>query len=118
MNCVLCFGTPFDATKTRKRNFLPLIFFDLELKAIQLLRTYPSVAAAYHSTFRHVLVDEAQDLNPTQDEFLRLLTGVSAGNLAANAPERFFVGDVKQSIFRFRQSDVRILNNLKGRDWP
>ena len=96
----------------KKAELSALDFLDLELKAIELLRTHPSVAVAYHSTFRHVLVDEAQDLNPTQDEFLRLLTGVSAG-LGGKRAERFFVGDIKQSIFRFRQSDVRILNNLR-----
>ena len=45
------------------------------------------------------MVDEAQDLNETQVRLLRLLTG---GN--GSGPQRFLVGDAKQSIYRFRGS--------------
>ena len=48
------------------------------------------------------MVDELQDTNPTQIAFLDLLKG----------PERFFVGDVKQAIYRFRGSDVRNFTRL------
>ena len=96
-----------------KKELSALDFLDLELKAIQLLRTSPNVAHVYRSTFRHILIDEAQDLNPTQKEFLDLLTGEDA-NEDKGRPERFFVGDVKQSIYRFRRSDVRLLNRLKS----
>lgn len=99
----------------RKTALSALDFLDLELKAIQLLEVSTDVASAYRSTFRHILVDEAQDLNPTQYEFLGLLTGDNAGGNGDNSgPERFFVGDVKQSIYRFRRSDVRYLNRLKA----
>ena len=97
----------------KKRELSALDFLDLELEAIQLLKTSLNVSSAYSSKFRHILVDEAQDLNPTQDEFLRLLSGLGV-QTDAGRPERFFVGDVKQSIFRFRQSDVRILNTLRA----
>ncbi len=100
----------------KKREQSALDFLDLELKAIELLKAHPGVAASYRSTFRHVLVDEAQDLNPTQDLFLRLLAGVGVEADIAR-PERFFVGDIKQSIFRFRRSDVRNLNRLKDEVW-
>lgn len=100
--------------ETRKRELAALDFLDLELKAIEMLRTSRPVAAAYRSRFRHILVDEAQDLNPTQYEFLNLLSGGDENEAAENRrPERFFVGDVKQSIYRFRRSDVRKLNQLK-----
>ncbi len=93
----------------RKRELAALDFLDLELKAIEMLRNAKGVAAAYRKRFRHVLVDEAQDLNPTQDELLSLLTRGAEND---PRPERFFVGDAKQSIYRFRRSDVRILNKL------
>ena len=75
----------------KKREQSALDFLDLELKAIELLKAHPGVAASYRSTFRHVLVDEAQDLNPTQDLFLRLLAGVGVEADIAR-PERFFCG--------------------------
>ncbi len=107
-----------DRYEARKRELSALDFLDLELKAIELLRASPGTAAGYRSRFRHVLVDEAQDLNPTQFEFLKLLTDGDAES-GGRPPEQFFVGDVKQSIFRFRRSDVRNLNRLTadvGRD--
>ncbi len=97
----------------RKRELAALDFLDLELKAIEMLSN-ESVTAAYRDRLRHILVDEAQDLNPTQYELLDLLAGGKvAGDANARRPERFFVGDVKQSIYRFRRSDVRKLNQLK-----
>lgn len=97
----------------KKKELSALDFLDLELKAIELLGN-DSVASACHARFRHILVDEAQDLNPTQYELLALLSGESAtGNSGVRKPQRFFVGDVKQSIYRFRRSDVRRLNRLK-----
>ena len=99
--------------ETRKREQSALDFLDLELEAIDLLKNSPETAAAYRARFRHILVDEAQDLNPTQFEFLALLT-VGGNPLDTRRPERFFVGDVKQSIYRFRRSDVRNLNRLRA----
>lgn len=97
----------------KKKELSALDFLDLELKAIELLRN-KSVASTYRDRFRHILVDEAQDLNPTQYELLGHLSGEKvAGAEDIRKPERFFVGDVKQSIYRFRRSDVRYLNQLK-----
>ncbi len=99
--------------ETRKRELSALDFLDLELKAIELLGNEP-VAAAYRERFRHILVDEAQDLNPPQYELLDLLAGrKAAGDVGARKLERFFVGDIKQSIYRFRRSDVRKLSQLR-----
>ena len=100
-----------DRYEARKRELSALDFLDLELKAIELLRTSPRTAADYRSRFKHVLVDESQDLNPTQFDFLELLTG--ADESTNDRPQRFFVGDKKQSIYRFRRSDVRYLSRLE-----
>ena len=88
-----------------------LDYLDLELMTEKLLRSHPDVAASYRSRFRHVMVDELQDTNPVQIDLLRLLSrGLDAG---APGPERFFVGDVKQAIYRFRGSDVRHFTRLR-----
>ena len=98
---------------TRKKDLSALDYLDLELKAIELLRTSPETAAAYRTRFKHVLVDEVQDLNPTQFEFLELLTRAQQSKDALSGPERFYVGDIKQAIYRFRGSDVRNVSRLE-----
>ena len=51
------------------------------------------------------MVDEYQDNNHTQERMLELLS---------NGRNRFMVGDIKQSIYRFRQADPQIFNqNLR-----
>ncbi len=99
--------------KERKKDLSALDYLDLELKAIELLRTSPETAAAYRARFKHVLVDEVQDLNPTQFEFLELLTRTPHSNDKLSGPERFYVGDIKQAIYRFRGSDVRNVSRLE-----
>ncbi len=88
------FGRRYDAAKGAMR---AVDFADLERLALRLL-TDPAarVAESLHREFRHVLVDEYQDINAVQDELLaRMSTG---DNL-------FRVGDVKQSIYRFRLAE-------------
>ena len=95
---------------TRKQELIALDYLDLEIEAAQLLTAHPNIAASYRGRIRHLLVDELQDTNPTQIAFLRLLTG--GGDQDSAGPERFFVGDVKQAIYRFRGSDVRNFTRL------
>ena len=94
----------------RKRELVALDYLGLEIKAAALLRAQPHIAASYRARLRHLLVDELQDTNPTQIAFLGLLTG--QGETDSMGPERFFVGDVKQAIYRFRGSDVRNFTRL------
>jgi len=86
-----------------------LDFSDLERHALSLLRRpgvsplQPSeVALDCHRRYRHVLVDEYQDINELQSEILRL---ASRECLDDGAHNLFCVGDVKQSIYRFRLAD-------------
>ena len=90
---------------SRKQELVALDYLDLEIRATELLSEHPEIAAAYGSRLRHLMVDELQDTNPTQIKFLDLLKG----------PQRFFVGDVKQAIYRFRGSDVRNFTRLHTR---
>ena len=94
----------------RKRALAALDYLDLEIEAAWMLRSHPEVAAAYRSRFRHLMVDELQDTNPSQ---ITVLDQLSKGNgVDSPGPERFFVGDVKQAIYRFRGSDVRSFTRL------
>ena len=68
-----------------------------------------SVAEGFQKQFSEVLIDEYQDTNLVQETLLRLLTeGKDAGHL-------FMVGDVKQSIYRFRHAEPSLfLNKYKA----
>ncbi|MBC1953264.1 helicase-exonuclease AddAB subunit AddA [Listeria welshimeri] len=80
-----------------------LDFNDLEHLALKILlkNDVPSdVAKNYQKQFKEVLIDEYQDTNMVQETILLLVTNSeeSKGNL-------FMVGDVKQSIYRFRLAE-------------
>jgi len=76
-----------------------LDYDDLEHYALRLVRDH---GVGKELDCRYLLVDECQDLNPLQDTLIRLL--VEQGNL-------FAVGDVKQSIYRFRLSDPDLFHD-------
>lgn len=94
-----------DAYSKRKRRMDVLDFADLERLAHRLLcdeedaNKPSSVASELHRQFKHVLVDEFQDINPIQEAIIRLTSRESAEKLPNNL---FVVGDVKQSIYSFR----------------
>lgn len=77
-----------------------LDFDDLEGRALELLREHPSVLGYWQAEIQAVLVDEFQDTNARQRDIVDLLNG-GQGRL-------FFVGDAKQSIYRFRGADVTV----------
>ena len=59
------------------------------------------MAVSYRDRYHEVMVDEYQDNSHTQERMLELLS---------NGYNRFMVGDIKQSIYRFRQADPQIFN--------
>jgi len=87
-----------------KRVIRSMDFSDLEHHALRILTDHPSVAAQYREQYWHVLVDEFQDINDVQKEILTRVSRESDADetLPANL---FTVGDVKQSIYRFRLAD-------------
>ena len=89
----------------RKRSRRVVDFGDLEHTALDLLlgkkRTGPTaVAAELGQRYREVMVDEYQDSNEVQDAIVSAITG--------KKQNAFMVGDVKQSIYRFRLADPGI----------
>jgi ATP-dependent helicase/nuclease subunit A len=103
------FGDAFDAAK---REAGGVDFSDLEQFALRLLWDPPAnratpLAQEWQARFKFVFVDEYQDINEAQDTILR---AVSREGTAAN---RFLVGDVKQSIYRFRLADPKIFQAYK-----
>lgn len=81
-------------------------FGDLEHFALEVLYQegeFSAVADELSQKYREILVDEYQDSNYVQEELLRALSGERFG-----CPNVFMVGDVKQSIYRFRQARPEI----------
>ncbi|MCY3657126.1 MAG: UvrD-helicase domain-containing protein [Chloroflexi bacterium] len=95
---------------TAKREQHALDFLDLEVGAVVLLRDHRDVAADVRAGFRHLMVDEAQDINPTQADLIRLIAGPTP---PGPRPHLFLVGDAKQSIYRFRGADVARFADLR-----
>lgn len=80
-----------------------LDYNDLEHLALRLLSD-EAVRAEINDHYRHVFVDEYQDVNPVQEEIISSLSG-----------ETFLVGDVKQAIYGFRGSkSVFFSKKFKG----
>jgi ATP-dependent exoDNAse (exonuclease V) beta subunit len=75
-----------------------LDFNDLLIRCISLLKNDNDIANILKNKFKYVLVDEFQDVNSLQVEFIKLL-------LTDNT-QLFCVGDDWQSIYGFRGSDV------------
>lgn len=92
----------------RKRLGGWLDFDDLLLKARDLLRDHPEVLKRAASGIELLLVDEFQDTDPIQTEIVRSLCGneLLSGKL-------FVVGDVKQSIYRFRRAEPQVFRDLR-----
>ena len=77
-------------------------FSDLERKMLELLKQ-EQIITDFHNTYKYVFVDEYQDINPMQDELINTLLSSSS--------KLFLVGDVKQSIYGFRQSTPELFIN-------
>jgi len=75
-----------------------LDFNDVEQKTIVILKD-ETIRKEINDKYDYICVDEYQDINPLQE---RILKAVSRGN------NLFMVGDIKQSIYGFRQSDPTI----------
>lgn len=90
-----------EAYRKRKRQENAFEFADISHYTIEILENFPQVREAYQERFHEVMVDEYQDTNHIQERMLELLS---------NGHNRFMVGDIKQSIYRFRQADPQIFN--------
>lgn len=88
---------PVYQSELKKHNALD--FDDLIMKVVELFKQYPDVLEKYHTLWEHILVDEYQDTNKAQYELVTLLAGKHK-NICV-------VGDDAQSIYSWRQADIR-----------
>jgi DNA helicase II / ATP-dependent DNA helicase PcrA len=111
-------------------------FDDLLFRTVNLLELFEEIRARYRDAFRHILVDEYQDTNHAQYRLLQLLVtdrGAAGGRspqrgaVAGEDPPAYagpvghrnlaVVGDDAQSIYSFRQADIRNILDFQD-DFP
>lgn len=89
----------FKMYEERLNNANALDFDDLLIKTVRLLRKVPEVREKYNDRYKYLLIDEYQDTNPLQFALVKYLTEKQQ-NICV-------VGDDAQSIYGFRQADIR-----------
>jgi ATP-dependent helicase/nuclease subunit A len=97
------------AVEENKRFNNALDFDDLQIYMLQLLQQFPDIRDQLRKQYQYILVDEFQDTDFLQSSIIFLLSHDQLGELDPN--RLFIVGDVKQSIFGFRNSDVSIFQD-------
>jgi ATP-dependent exoDNAse (exonuclease V) beta subunit len=116
----------FDAIKVLKDNIFQekrrtgvLTFSDVANLSVDILKTNKEVRTFMKKKFRYIMIDEFQDNNELQKDLLFLLSEkydqFNEGIPTLNQIEKqklFFVGDEKQSIYRFRGADVSVFKSL------
>lgn len=99
-----------------------LRFHDLLVLARDLLRDHPVARAATAARYRFLLLDEFQDTDPLQIELAVLLAARDDhdprrpwGEARLRPGSLTVVGDPKQSIYRFRDADLRVYHEARER---
>jgi Superfamily I DNA and RNA helicases len=93
----------------RLRDADAMDFDDLIVNTVRLFKKSPDVLAYYQNRFRYIMVDEYQDTNHAQYEFIHLLAQGNS-NLCV-------VGDDDQSIYKFRGATIENIMNFE-KDYP
>lgn len=87
--------------RTLKKDANVLDFYDLEHLAIEILKD-PEISGMYRDKFQYIFLDEYQDSNLVQETVIQAI---------ARENNVFLVGDVKQSIYKFRLADPTLFQN-------
>ena len=91
----------YEETKTKRRL---IDFDDILILCGRMLQRDENAAAAFRWTYRHVFVDEFQDVNPLQFALLKVFVG--------NDPDLCVVGDSRQAIYAWNGADSSYLDNF------
>src|SRR5699024_4228972 len=88
---------------------------DLLRKTFELLQD-EAARAYFHEKYKYIYIDEFQDTDPLQTKILFYLTSSTHPSSIEDAQpvpgSLFIVGDPKQSIYRFRNADLRIYDQV------
>lgn len=94
----------YDAYNEELKRLNAVDFGDIILKVLQLFRDAPDILEKYQRQFKYILVDEFQDTNNAQHQFLKALADGS-GNICC-------VGDDDQSIYSWRGAEIKHILNF------
>lgn len=97
-------GYYFEAKK--QRNVLD--FSDVIIKTHELLSDDAGICKQIAKRYRHIMLDEFQDTNPLRWDIIRMIYK------STDNAKLFIVGDRKQSIFRFANADVTVMNDAEA----
>jgi DNA helicase-2/ATP-dependent DNA helicase PcrA len=98
----------YESYDREKSNKLLFDFDDLLVETHRLLSENDEVRDKYKGTFRHLLVDEFQDINPIQSEILQILV-----NNSQEGTSFWVCGDDWQSIYAFTGASIATILNFK-----
>ena len=87
--------------ETFKRENNAYDFIDIAKMAINILKDNPKVAKEMKNKYKEILIDEYQDTNDIQDIFISLIENNNV----------YMVGDIKQSIYRFRNANPNLFKS-------
>ena len=87
------------------RNMNALDFDDLIVLTVKIFKEHPEILAKYHDWWKYIMVDEYQDTSHDQYQFVKLL--------ARKHQNIFVIGDDAQSIYAFREADIRNILNFQ-----
>ena len=90
----------------KKQQYNAVDYEDLQLLVYDLLQNNENLREEIAKRFRYIMVDEFQDTNALQWEIISMLGG-------PDDRKHFIVGDPKQSIYGFRNADVRVFQNVR-----
>ena len=76
-------------------------FQDIALLSIKILEENEEVRNEIRDSFKEIMIDEYQDTNDIQEKFISLIENNNV----------YMVGDIKQSIYRFRNANPEIFKN-------
>ena len=99
------FGTILQRYEKAVRDDGGLDFDDMLCRCREILAGNEKLLRSWQARFRHILIDEFQDINPVQYEVVKLLSG-GCGNV-------FAVGDDDQAIYGFRGSEPECLRRFE-----
>ena len=103
------YTTIYETYQRKLKEYNALDFDDLIFLPVQILTNHPHILSNYQERWKYILVDEYQDTNKAQYEFVKLLAG--------RYKNLFVVGDPDQSIYSWRGADLNNILNFE-KDYP
>lgn len=94
-----------------KRTSGTLTFNDLTMLTLKILEQQEDIRIQEQNAYDKIMIDEFQDNNSKNRDLLFKLSELPDGTL--NKEKLFFVGDEKQSIYKFRGAEVSVFNQLQ-----